>query len=74
MPQPAVLKPNPSLKRSVNGRPSGPGLWYAAHFHRPGPGLASCRCRPLSLREGQGIYLDNIYVPEAVSMDRHKHP
>ncbi len=34
---PPVL-PNPSLKRSANGRPPGPGRWYAVHFHRPGPG------------------------------------
>jgi hypothetical protein len=34
----AVL-PNPSLKRSTNGRPPGPGRWYAVHFHRPGPGV-----------------------------------
>ena len=31
--------PNPSLKRSANGRPPGPGLRYAVHFHRPGPGV-----------------------------------
>jgi hypothetical protein len=35
--------PNPSLKRSANGRPPGPGRWYSVHFHRPGPGV-----RPLS--------------------------
>jgi hypothetical protein len=33
------LRPNPSLKRSANGRPPGPGLWYSVHFHRPGPGV-----------------------------------
>ncbi len=32
------VRPNPSLKRSANGRPPGPGRWYAVHFHRPGPG------------------------------------
>ena len=31
--------PNPSLKRSANGRPPGPGRWYAVHFHQPGPGV-----------------------------------
>ena len=31
--------PNPSLKRSANGRPPGPGRWYGVHFHRPGPGI-----------------------------------
>jgi hypothetical protein len=31
--------PNPSLKRSPNGRPPGPGRWYFVHFHRPGPGV-----------------------------------
>jgi len=31
--------PNPSLKRSANGRPPGPGRRYAVHFHRPGPGV-----------------------------------
>jgi hypothetical protein len=30
--------PNPSLKRSDNGRPPAPGRWYAVHFHRPGAG------------------------------------
>jgi len=34
----AVL-PNPSLKRSANGRPPGPGLGYAVHFPSPGPGV-----------------------------------
>ena len=31
--------PNPSLNRSANGRPPGPGWWYAVHFHQPGPGV-----------------------------------
>ena len=31
--------PNPSLKRSTNGRPPGPGLWHTVHFHSPGPGV-----------------------------------
>jgi hypothetical protein len=31
--------PNPSLKRSTNGRPPGPGLRYAVHFLSPGPGV-----------------------------------
>ena len=31
--------PNPSLKRSANGRPPAPGRWYAVHFHRPGAGV-----------------------------------
>jgi hypothetical protein len=34
----ARARPNPSLKRSANGRPPGPGLWSSVHFHRPGPG------------------------------------
>ncbi len=34
-----ALRPNPSLKRSTNGRPPGPVRWYAVHFHRPGPGV-----------------------------------
>ena len=33
------VQPNPSLKRSTNGRPPGPGRWYVVHFHRPGPGV-----------------------------------
>ena len=33
------VRPNPSLKRSANGRPPGLGRWYAVHFHRPGPGV-----------------------------------
>jgi hypothetical protein len=35
--QSIALRPNPSLKRSTNGRPSGPGLWHTVHFHSPGP-------------------------------------
>ena len=31
--------PNPSVKRSANGRPPGPGLRYAVHFLSPGPGV-----------------------------------
>ena len=34
----AVL-PNPSLKRSANGRPPGPVWRYAVHFRPPGPGV-----------------------------------
>ena len=30
--------PNPSLKRSANGRPPGPVWRYAVHFRQPGPG------------------------------------
>jgi len=40
------VRPNPSLKRSANGRPPGPVWRYAVHF--ASPGLASCRRRPLS--------------------------
>ena len=36
---PRALMPNPSLKRSANGRPPAPGRWYAVHFHRPGAGV-----------------------------------
>lgn len=31
--------PNPSLKRSTNGMPPGPGRRYAVHFRQPGPGV-----------------------------------
>ena len=34
-----MQRPNPSLKRSPNGRPPGPVWWYAVHFHQPGPGV-----------------------------------
>ena len=34
-----VVLPNPSLEARPNGRPPGPGRWYAVHFHRPGPGV-----------------------------------
>ena len=34
-----TLMPNPSLKRSANGRPPAPGRWYTVHFHRPGAGV-----------------------------------
>ena len=30
--------PNPSFKRSANGRPPGPVCWYAVHFQHTGPG------------------------------------
>ena len=33
------LTPNPSLKRSANGRPPGPGPRYGVHFLSPGPGV-----------------------------------
>ena len=36
---PCTPMPNPSLKRSANGRPPGPGLRYAVHFLSPGPGV-----------------------------------
>ena len=36
---PVPLWPNPSLKRSANGRPPSPGWWYAVHFHQPGLGV-----------------------------------
>ena len=31
--------PNPSFKRSANGRPPGPGRRYPVHFRQPGPGV-----------------------------------
>ena len=34
-----ALRPNPSLKRSANGRPPGPVWRYAVHFRQPGPGV-----------------------------------
>ena len=34
-----ALRPNPSLKRSANGRPPGPAWWYAVHFHQSGPSV-----------------------------------
>jgi hypothetical protein len=40
------VRPNPSLKRSANGRPPGPVWRYAVHFRQPGPGVLPCR--PLS--------------------------
>ena len=36
---PRELMPNPSLKRSANGRPPGPVWRYAVHFRQPGPGV-----------------------------------
>ena len=35
----STLLPNPSLKRSANGRPPGPVWRYSVHFHQPGPGV-----------------------------------
>ncbi len=35
----ATSRPNPSLKRSANGRPPGPVWRYAGHFRQPGPGV-----------------------------------
>ena len=34
-----AVKPNPSLKRSANGRPPGPVWRYAVHFRQSGPGV-----------------------------------
>ena len=34
-----TMRPNPSPKRSTNGRPPGPGWRYEAHFCQPGPGV-----------------------------------
>jgi hypothetical protein len=34
----SALTPNPSLKRSANGRPPSPAWWYAVHFHQSGLG------------------------------------
>ena len=31
--------PNPSLKRSANGKPPGPVWRYAVNFRQPGPGV-----------------------------------
>ena len=36
---PRALMPNPSLKRSDNGRPPGPVWRYTVHFRQPGPGV-----------------------------------
>ena len=36
---PGAVMPNPSLKRSANGRPPGPVWRYAVHFRQPGPGV-----------------------------------
>jgi hypothetical protein len=33
-----ALMPNPSLKRSANGRPPGPVWRYEVHSRQPGPG------------------------------------
>ena len=35
----STVLPNPSLKRSANGRPPGPVWRYAVHFRQPGPGV-----------------------------------
>ena len=34
-----TLRPNPSPKRSANGRPPSPVWRYAVHFRQPGPGV-----------------------------------
>ena len=44
------LTPNPSLKRSANGRPPGPVWRYAVHFRQTGPGVL-----PLALRLSEGL-------------------
>ena len=33
-----AMRPNPSLKRTANGRPPSPDWRCALHFHRPGHG------------------------------------
>ena len=45
------MRPNPSLNRRANGRPPGPAWRYAVRGTRyifASPGLASCRCLPVS--------------------------
>jgi len=37
--RPRALMPNPSFKRSANGRPPSPGRRYAVHFRQPGLGV-----------------------------------
>jgi hypothetical protein len=37
--RPGPQVPNPSLKRSANGRPPGPGWRYTVDFRKPGPGV-----------------------------------
>jgi hypothetical protein len=32
-------RPNPSVKLSTNGGPTGPGRQYGVHFCQPGPGV-----------------------------------
>ena len=39
--RPRTARPNPSVEARPNGRPPGPGWWYAYIF--TSPGLASCR-------------------------------
>ena len=34
-----AARPNPSFKRSANGRPPAPGRRYAVHFRHPGAGV-----------------------------------
>ncbi len=34
-----AARPNPSLKRSANGRPPGPATGYGVHFPVAGPGV-----------------------------------
>ena len=36
---PPPVRPNPSFKRSANGRPPAPGRRYAVHFRHPGAGV-----------------------------------
>jgi hypothetical protein len=37
--KPLSVLPNPSVNRSANGRPPGPGLRYAVHSPSPGQGV-----------------------------------
>ena len=36
---PHGARPNPSVKRSANGRPPVPGPWHTVHHHSPGTGV-----------------------------------
>jgi len=54
------VRPNPSLKRSANGRPPGPGPRYGVHFLSPGPGVL-----PLALRLARTLGSTQTHPPRA---------
>jgi len=67
------VTPNPSVEARPNGKPPGPGRWYAYIF--TGPGLASCRqSRLTSNVRRRKTYHTLHWRCRPRSGTRHEHP